>query len=85
MDLIDLKELIRRLKISRSAMYLKIKAGLWPRAIKMAPRTSRWFNFEVEDMILFMASGPTEEQIRLKVKSIQAARLKYVSISRVGF
>lgn len=81
MDLIDLKELLKRLKISRSAMYAKIKAGLWPKAIKIAPRTSRWFSFEVEDMILFMAAAPTDEQIRSKVVSIHAARQKRVSIS----
>lgn len=81
MNLIDLKELINRLKISRSAMYAKMKAGLWPKAIKIAPRTSRWFCYEVEDMILFMAAGPTDEQIRSKVASIHAARQKHVSIS----
>lgn len=81
MNLIDLKELIQRLKISRSAIYAKIKAGLWPKAIKISPRTCRWFSYEVEDMILFMATGPTEEQIRLKVASIHAARQKYASVS----
>jgi predicted DNA-binding transcriptional regulator AlpA len=81
MDLIDLKELLKRLKISRSAMYAKIKAGLWPQAIKIAPRTCRWFSFEVEDMILFMAAAPTDEQIRSKVVSIHAARQKHVAFS----
>ena len=81
MDLIDLKELLKRLKISRSAMYAKIKAGLWPKAIKIAPRTCRWFCCEVEDMILFMAAGPTDEQIRSKVMSIHTERQKHVSIS----
>lgn len=81
MDLIDLKELLKKLKISRSAMYAKIKAGLWPKAIKISPRTSRWFCFEVEDMMLFMAAGPTDEQIRSKVVSIHAARQKHISVS----
>lgn len=74
MSLIDLKELLRILKISRSAIYLKIKDGLWPRAIKISSRTSRWFRHEVEDMIRIMASGANSDQIKQKVKKIHEAR-----------
>ena len=81
MDLIDLKELIKRLQISRSAIYAKMKAGLWPKAIKISPRASRWFASEVEQMILFMAAGPSDEQIRLKVASIHTSRQKNTSLS----
>ena len=73
-DLIDLKELLSMLKISRSAVYLKIKQGLWPKAIKISSRTSRWFRHEAEEMIRVMASGADPDQIKQKVKQIHESR-----------
>jgi len=74
MNLIDLKELIKILKISRSAIYLNIKRGVWPKAIKISSRANRWFLHEVEEMVHLMAAGANEEQIRKKVQKIHEVR-----------
>lgn len=74
MNLIDLKELISFLKISRSAIYSNIQKGLWPKAIKISSRANRWFRHEVEAMVGLMAAGATEQEIRAKVQQIHEAR-----------
>lgn len=76
MNLIDLKEMLKKLNISRSSMYKKIDMGLWPKPIKIAPRTNRWMSQEIDQMILILASGASQEQIKMKVESIHTSRQK---------
>lgn len=78
MNLINQKQLVKILGISRSAFYEKMKHGLWPKPIKIAPRANRWFQHEVEEMIRLMATGASDEQIRRKVEDIHEARERCV-------
>jgi len=49
--LLRLREVIKRTGLSRSAIYLAIQRGLFPKQIKLSLRSAAWLESEVEQWI----------------------------------
>lgn len=60
--------------ISASTFYQRIKDGLFTSPIKIGVRLSAWPANEVEDLILAIIAGRTDDEIRDVVKRLEAAR-----------
>ena len=59
---------------SRSGQYLDIKNGLLTTPIRIGLRAVAWPQSEIEILNAARISGKTDEEIRLLVKSLEAAR-----------
>ena len=59
-NLISLPELIKRLKISKTSIYRMIKAGKFPRPLRLGARASRWREDEIEKWIASRARATAE-------------------------
>ena len=63
---------------SRSGIYANIKAGLWPRPVKLG-RTSVWPEHEIEAINAARLAGKTDDEIRGLVTALHADRVSYGS------
>lgn len=61
---------------SRSTIYLRIQQGLWPQPVRLGPRSVGWPSAEVAAINSARIAGCTDEEIRLLVKRLEAARKK---------
>lgn len=59
---------------SRSAHYLDIQHGLYTKPIKIGARASGWTQNEVEVQNAARIAGKTDDEIRLLVTELEAAR-----------
>jgi prophage regulatory protein len=58
----------------RSTRYDRISKGLFPKPIKLGPRSVGWLESEVEAINAARAAGKTDEEIRALVLKLEAAR-----------
>jgi prophage regulatory protein len=63
-----------RLGYSRSTVYLRVSQGLLPRPVKIGPRASAWPAHEIDTINTALIAGKTDQEIRLLVANIEAAR-----------
>ena len=61
-NLIPLPELIKRLKISKTSIYRMIKAGKFPRPLRLGARASRWREDEIMQWVETRKRGGSEAQ-----------------------
>jgi prophage regulatory protein len=59
---------------SRSTLYLRIQQGLWPRPVKLGPRSVGWPADEVAAMNAARIAGLGEGEIRALVAKLESAR-----------
>lgn len=59
---------------SRSTIYLRIQQGLWPKQVKLGPRSVGWPATEIAAMNAARIAGKTDDEIRVLVMSLEAAR-----------
>jgi prophage regulatory protein len=59
---------------SRSTIYLRIKQGLWPKPVKLGPRSVGWPASEVSALNAARISGMVDTEIRALVATLEAAR-----------
>lgn len=62
-QLINLREIQRRLPRSRSTVYAEIAKSVFPRPLKVG-RGSFWRDDEIDDLIAAYARGATSEDLR---------------------
>jgi len=67
-------EVLNLLKISRSCLYNKINAGLWPAPIQLSSRAVGFLSTENEKVLAAMIAGNSEEEIKELVQSLMKAR-----------
>jgi prophage regulatory protein len=72
-QLLNLREVRRRLPRSRSTLYSEIARGIFPKPIK-AGRGSFWRDDEVEDLVAAYAGGATEPDLRALCESFYQRR-----------
>ena len=60
--------------MSRSTLYLRIKAGLWTRPVKLGPRAVGWPESEFAALNAARIAGKTDTEIRILVTKLEAAR-----------
>jgi len=60
--------------LSRSTIYLRIAEGLWTRPVSLGARAVGWPSDEVEAINAARISGKTDEEVRILVAKLEAAR-----------
>ena len=69
-----LPDVISRLCISRSNLYLQIQHGLFTPPIKLGKRAVGWIQSEIDAILLARISGFSDEQIRSLVINLENSR-----------
>lgn len=59
---------------SRSTIYLRIQQGLWPKPVRLGPRSVGWPASEVAAINAARIAGKTDDEIRVLVVKLEAAR-----------
>jgi len=59
---------------SRSTLYLRVNQGLWPKPIKLGPRSVGWPAAEVSTLNAARIAGKTDVEIRALVCQLETAR-----------
>ena len=59
---------------SRSTIYLRIEQGLWPKPVRLGPRSVGWPASEVAAINTARIAGMTDGEIRILVVKLEAAR-----------
>ncbi len=59
---------------SRSTIYLRIQQGLWPKPVRLGPRSVGWPASEVAAINTARIAGMTDDEIRNLVIKLEAAR-----------
>ena len=59
---------------SRSTIYLRIQQGLWPRPVRLGPRSVGWPASEVAAINAARIAGRADQEIRALVIDLEAAR-----------
>ncbi|HRV31824.1 MAG TPA: AlpA family phage regulatory protein [Kiritimatiellia bacterium] len=60
--------------LSRSTIYLRVSQGLWTKPVSLGARAVGWPSDEVEAINAARIAGNTDDEIRLLVKKLEAAR-----------
>lgn len=60
--------------LSRSTIYLRVSQGLWTRPVSLGARAVGWPSDEVEAINTARIAGETDDEIRILVKKLEAAR-----------
>ena len=60
--------------LSRSTIYLRISQGLWTKPVSLGPRAVGWPSDEVEAINTARIAGKTDDEIRVLVTKLEAAR-----------
>ena len=60
--------------LSRSTIYLRISQGLWTKPVSLGPRAVGWPSDEVAAINTARIAGSTDDEIRVLVAKLEAAR-----------
>jgi prophage regulatory protein len=60
--------------LSRGTIYLRIAQGLWPKPVKIGPRSVGWPAYEVAALNAARVAGKSESEIGDLVAKLEAAR-----------
>lgn len=66
---------------SRSTIYLRIQQGLWPKPVKLGPRSVAWPASEIAALNAARIAGMADIEIRALVAKLEAARKSATSQS----
>lgn len=66
---------------SRSTIYLRIQQGLWPKPVKLGPRSVAWPATEVAALNAARIAGMADAEIRALVVKLEAARKSATSLA----
>ena len=60
--------------LSRSTIYLRVSQGLWTKPVSLGPRAVGWPSDEVAAINAARIAGDTDDEIRVLVEKLKAAR-----------
>lgn len=60
--------------LSRSTIYLRVSQGLWTKPVSLGARAVGWPSDEVDALNAARIAGNTDDEIRLLVAKLEAAR-----------
>ncbi|HHF7367642.1 TPA: helix-turn-helix transcriptional regulator [Legionella bozemanae] len=63
--------------LPRSTLYLRISQGLWTKPISLGARAVGWPANEIETLNAARIAGKTDDEIRILVRKLEAARKIY--------
>lgn len=58
----------------RATLYKEIRLGLFVRPVRLGPRSVGWFLHEIEEMLKARLAGKSDDDIRVLVDELHAAR-----------
>lgn len=73
---IALDKVLNRLDSSKSTIYGKMAAGLFPSSIKIGERRVVWLEHEIDAMTRAYLNCPSQVELKAFVKSLEAKRLE---------
>lgn len=76
LKIIRLPKTIQKTGLSRSTIYGLVKSRLFPKQIKLSPRTMGFIEGEVDAIINARIAGKSEEEIKALVIELEEARSK---------
>lgn len=59
---------------ARSTIYLRIQQGLWPRPVRLGPRSVGWPADEIAALNAARIAGQSDDQVRQLVLKLEARR-----------
>jgi prophage regulatory protein len=71
---IPLEITLERTRRSRAAYYRDVNDGLWPKPLRMGPKSPGFLDHEIDTMLAARAAGLGDDEIRQLVKKIEADR-----------
>ena len=74
MQMLRLPEVLARSGYSRTALYRRMAAGLFPKQVFISDHAVAWPDIEVDKVLSFILHAPTEEELRLFVRSLEEER-----------
>ena len=72
---ISMDKILSRMGGSRSSIYAKMNEGLFPTSVKIGERKVAWLVHEIDALMFFYMSSPSEEELRAFVKNMEEERL----------
>ena len=72
--IIKLSEVIALTKLSKTSIYERVKDGLITPPFSLGGRSTGYNEFEIQDVLLAMAAGYSNKEVRALVKSLIAKR-----------
>ena len=76
-----LPHVLERTGYSRSWLYARISAGLFPRPIALGARASAWPEHEVDAVLAAQIRAVSEEELRTVVADLHAERATYGQVA----
>ncbi len=74
MEFLRPKDVIKKMKISKTMLYEYIRKGLFPKPKKIGRNASIWLDTEVEKIMLAFFKGADEKKLREIAKEIECSR-----------
>lgn len=71
---LNTQEILHRTGYSRTTLYNRVKSALFMKPLKLDGRSVVWPEHEVEELLRFMLSEPTQDQIWSLVSKIHTRR-----------
>ena len=76
---INLENILSELGISRTALYQRIRAGIFPEIVKLGSRSLGWSSEEFQDVVNAIRAGLTDYEMCELVREIHKGRRKFKS------
>ena len=74
LQIIRKPQVLKMLGISKSNFHIKLNAGLLPKAIALGANSVGYFKHEVTSVLLAMAAGKNEDELKALVKTLVEQR-----------
>lgn len=73
-SVLRLRTVLERTGYSRSAVYARIAAGLFPRPIALGARAAAWPEHDIEAVLAALIRAATDDELRTLVSGMHARR-----------
>lgn len=77
---INLENILSELGISRTALYQRIRAGIFPEIVKLGTRSLGWSSEEFQDVVNAIRAGLTDYEMQDLVREIHKGRSKFKDV-----
>lgn len=74
MKILRMHQTLERTGYTRSPLYSKVAAGLFPQPVKLGRRAAGWLEHEVDAVLVARAAGATETELMQLVSDLHSRR-----------
>lgn len=76
-EFVRVPEICKLRECGRTRLYEEMANGMWPKPIRLGPRTTVWLRSEVDSMLAAYVAGYSTDRIKQLVKDIEAKRKEF--------